>query len=64
MRILKTGKPTHKERAIDAALRKKPVRLSIEIPADLHKRLKLKAVEDNTTIKEFTLKCVIKGLNN
>jgi len=31
------------------------MKMTVDIPADLHKKLKIKAVEDNTTIKDLII---------
>jgi len=62
MSILTAGRPTKKARAIAAVQAKDEgdVRLNVNIPKRLHKALKRKAVEDDST----TTALVIKALND
>ena len=58
MSILKTGRPSRKEKAITAVQQttvNKVVRLNANIPKDLHKRIKQKALDEDKTIKEIII---------
>ncbi len=61
MTIMKAGRPTSKQAAIEMVRDEENqvvAKLSINIPKTLHKQLKLKALNEDTTITEIILKAI------
>lgn len=62
--ILKTGRPSHRqEKNINKLHDINTMNLTINVPKDFHKKLKLAALEEETTIKDLVIKAVKKYLD-
>ncbi len=60
MNLLKTGRPSRKEKAIAAIQnsQEETVRMNINIPRSFHKKIKQKALDENITVTELVCKSV------
>jgi len=60
MNTLKTGRPSRKEKIIASV--QKPdevtIRMNVNIPKELHKKIKQKALDEDKTITELVMKAV------
>jgi predicted HicB family RNase H-like nuclease len=60
MSTLKTGRPTRKEKIIDSVQKidEATIRMNVNIPKELHKKIKQKALDEDTTITELVIKAM------
>ena len=60
MNTLKTGRPSRKEKIIASVQKidETTIRMNVNIPKELHKRIKQKALDEDTTITELVMKAV------
>jgi predicted HicB family RNase H-like nuclease len=60
MNLLKTGRPTNKQKAIQKVqeIAEATIRMNINIPRDFHKQIKQKALDENITVTELVSKAV------
>lgn len=64
MSMLKTGRPTREAKAIAAVTSvTETIRMSVNLPKGLHKKLKQKALDDETTITEIVLQLLEKHVS-
>jgi len=60
MSLLKTGRPTNKQKAIEKVqeIAEVTIRMNINIPRGFHKQIKQKALDENVTVTELVSKAV------
>ena len=60
MSILKTGRPSRKEKAIADVqnLQDETIRMNINIPKVFYKKIKQKALDDDMTVTELVIKAL------
>ena len=60
MSDLKTGRPSRKEKVIASIqdLKVETVRMNINMPKELYKQVKIKALEEDTNITEFVKRII------
>lgn len=60
MNILKSGRPTNKEKAIAQLqdLKETTVRMNVNIQRSFHKRIKQRALDENVTVTELVCKAI------
>ena len=60
MNTLKTGRPSRKEKIIASVQKidEATIRMNVNIPKELHKRIKQKALNEDITITELVMKAV------
>jgi predicted HicB family RNase H-like nuclease len=60
MSTLKTGRPTRKEKIIASVQKidEATIRMNVNIPKELHKKIKQKALDEDTTITELVIKAM------
>lgn len=60
-KVVKKSMPTSS--AIAAIHKNKPTRTSLDIPSDIHKRLKIRAVQTGVSMKNLILQYIVEGLD-
>jgi len=60
MNVLKTGRPSKKEKIIASIqnTEAETIRMNVNIPKKLHKKIKQKALDEDTTITDIVIKAV------
>lgn len=60
MQILKTGRPTNKEKAIAQVreIDEAVIRMNFNVPKHFHKQIKQRALDEDTTVTELICKAV------
>ncbi|HXH54332.1 MAG TPA: hypothetical protein VNK03_01110 [Gammaproteobacteria bacterium] len=60
--ILKTGRPSRKEKAIAAiqSSEEETIRMNVNIPRSFHKKIKQRALDENITVTELVCKSINK----
>lgn len=60
MQILKTGRPTNKEKAIAQIrnMNEDVIRINFNVPKHFHKQIKQRALDEDTTVTEVICKAV------
>lgn len=65
MSILKPGRPTNKQKAIEGVrdIKETFIRMNVNITKDFHKKIKQRALDQDITVTELIHKAVDKYLN-